>query len=88
VLASVEAVFRRWPRERLAGIVVVQAVTRLLVSPWSWRNSSVYGSSVLLTTGDGSNLYAGNNPNARGGSTWTYSLAGILCAHVHGHALN
>lgn len=46
----------------LFSIVVVVAV----VSPWSYRNTTVFGTFVFLSTNGGTNLWMGNNPETTG----------------------
>ncbi len=57
--------------------LVVLATLLLVLLPWSLRNQAVHGEFVLLTTSAGSNFYAGNNPDANGGSAWTFPIEGM-----------
>jgi 4-amino-4-deoxy-L-arabinose transferase-like glycosyltransferase len=68
LLKRVEA-FRR-------GLVVLAALLLVLL-PWTLRNQAVHGEFVPLTTSAGSNFYAGNNPEANGGSAWAFPVEGM-----------
>jgi 4-amino-4-deoxy-L-arabinose transferase-like glycosyltransferase len=42
-------------------------VVIIIVSPWSYRNTQLYGELTLLSTNFGPNLWMGNNPDSNGG---------------------
>ncbi|NJO16918.1 MAG: glycosyltransferase family 39 protein [Thioploca sp.] len=62
----------RWVNTReilrsVAAIIVVFIIISLLITPWSIRNTRLYGQFVLMSTNTGVALWIGNNPNAYGG---------------------
>ena len=59
-----------WRRVLIAGLVVVVALAAFVV-PWSIRNHSVFGQTVLISTNTGDNLCIGFEPEARGGFSLT-----------------
>jgi 4-amino-4-deoxy-L-arabinose transferase-like glycosyltransferase len=58
-------VMRSW-KSRFVAVVAVLAPFVLLLAPWTIRNMQVYGTFVLLSTQEGSELYVSNNPEATG----------------------
>ncbi|MBI5877782.1 MAG: glycosyltransferase family 39 protein [Chloroflexi bacterium] len=76
-LLFILALLIRWPARRLRVIMAVQIIALAVALPWAVRNTIQLGSWVLLTTSGGSNLYAGNNPRADGGSAWVYPVEGL-----------
>jgi 4-amino-4-deoxy-L-arabinose transferase-like glycosyltransferase len=68
------ALFALWTvfrcRARLRGIVAAGLLlvgTLGVVLPWTWRNYREFDSFILVSTNGGVNMWAGNNPLARGG---------------------
>jgi 4-amino-4-deoxy-L-arabinose transferase-like glycosyltransferase len=47
-----------------AGLMLTALV--LLVTPWCYRNSRIYGAPTFLTTSAGTNFWMGNNPGTKG----------------------
>lgn len=50
-----------------AGVVILTAL--LVVMPWSYRNHTIFGEWVMVSTNGGLTLLTGNNPSARGDYT-------------------
>jgi hypothetical protein len=53
----------------LLNCTAVLAVAAAVVAPWTWRNFTVFGEIVPVSTNGGMTLLTGNNPSARGGYT-------------------
>ncbi len=66
-------------RALLSAAATMGLITILLLLSWVYRNFTVTGHFVPLTTSNGSNLYGGNNARANGGyvSDMPYVLAGV-----------
>lgn len=64
----------KWPLVRIA--LLAQLGLIVVILPWAVRNITVQRQFVPLTTSGGSNFYAGNNPEAQGGSAWQFPLEG------------
>ena len=47
--------------------LVMLLIMALIIAPWSYRNSQLYGELTLISTNSGANLWMGNNPNSNGG---------------------
>lgn len=54
-----------WKR-RLAAVVAMIVPCACILAPWSVRNTHVYGTFVLISALEGSELYRANNPKATG----------------------
>jgi glycosyltransferase involved in cell wall biosynthesis len=50
-------------RGMLTRMLPVTLTAALVLTPWVWRNTELFGRVVPLTTNAGSNLWQGNNPN-------------------------
>lgn len=57
----------RW-RVLVNGAVLYLAMA-LVIAPWTYRNYTVFGEPVLISTNGGLTLLTGNNPSANGGFT-------------------
>lgn len=53
----------------ISATVVLYFAMSLILIPWAWRNTTVFGETVLLSTNGGYTLLTGNNPSARGDYT-------------------
>ena len=53
-------------RKTLQGLAILYGVLILVLVPWLYRNYSVFGTFVFVSTNGGYNLYIGNNPQAEG----------------------
>ncbi len=58
--------FRRWA-PTLGWVLVGGVVCALLISPWSHRNTRLFGEFTTISTNFGANLWMGNNPTSSGG---------------------
>ncbi len=47
-------------------ILAVLFIQLIFITPWAWRNYSVYGRFIPLTAAGGYDLWVGNNPEANG----------------------
>jgi 4-amino-4-deoxy-L-arabinose transferase-like glycosyltransferase len=67
----------RWKKADLKRVLLALLVMLAVLLPWLARNTLVFGGWVGLTTSNGSEFYAGNNPQSRGGSAWVEPLEGM-----------
>lgn len=68
LLLLLVVVWLRTPgKESLITALLLVIGTALVVLPWTFRNLTVLGKPVLVSTNGGSNLYRANNPLANGG---------------------
>jgi 4-amino-4-deoxy-L-arabinose transferase-like glycosyltransferase len=67
----------RWKKADLKRVLLALLVMLAVLLPWLARNTLVFGGWVGLTTSSGSEFYAGNNPQSRGGSAWVEPLEGM-----------
>lgn len=61
------AVLSRKPLLVLTHLVLVLVVQGVVLAPWAYRNTSLFGQFVPISTIGGYNLYIGHNPAATGG---------------------
>ena len=54
-----------WQRT-LVGVVVAALVMAAIVAPWTLRNHRVFGTTVIVSTNGGTNLWMGNHPGTDG----------------------
>jgi hypothetical protein len=54
-------------RRRIAFASVAMLALLILIAPWAWRNTQLYGQPTFLVTSSGTNLWMGNNPDSDGG---------------------
>ena len=46
--------------------IVMFLIMALIIAPWSYRNTQLYGKFTLISTNSGPNLWMGNNPKSQG----------------------
>jgi 4-amino-4-deoxy-L-arabinose transferase-like glycosyltransferase len=73
---AVWGILFHWGRPRIRMALIAQLGLIVVVLPWAIRNTVIHHQFVPLTTSGGSNFYAGNNPDAHGGSAWVFPLEG------------
>jgi len=89
ILASVP---RGLPGVLRATLKAVAAIALILavISPWTYRNTQLFGQPVLVSTNFGPNLWMGNNPDSKGTymypPKWSESLSEIERANALGEA--
>lgn len=68
---------------------VVIALILAAVSPWTYRNTQLFGERVLVSTNFGPNLWMGNNPETNGGymplPDWVAGMSETERAHLLGN---
>lgn len=66
-------------RESGAKVVVILVVIGVTLAPWAYRNYTVFGEPVLVSTNFGPTFWMGNHPGTNGGYTplpeWTKGLS-------------
>lgn len=68
---------RRWSTLLKSGLIVY-LLLGLTLLPWTWRNLTVFGDFVFISTNGGYNLLVGNNPYANGTYGRDKRLAAML----------
>lgn len=66
VLAGLEFLTLRHRLRTLASAAACFIVMGLCIAPWAYRNTTLFGELVLISTNGGVNLWMGNNPRTTG----------------------
>lgn len=72
LLIPILLLFFRWIYSKelfktVTATLIMVIVMALLIAPWSYRNTQLFGQFVTISTNSGSNLWMGNNPKSTGG---------------------
>lgn len=66
--------------------IAVMAIILACVSPWTYRNTLLFGEPVLVSTNFGPNFWMGNNPQSNGGymemPDWVRDMGEVERAHA------
>jgi hypothetical protein len=77
------------PAQPWRGRVVFASLATLalliLVAPWAWRNTQLYGQPAFLVTSSGTKLWMGTNPNSDGGYMPPPALPGLNAPEQDAH---
>jgi 4-amino-4-deoxy-L-arabinose transferase-like glycosyltransferase len=75
---------QQW-RGRIAFASLATLAVLILIAPWAWRNTLLYGQPAFLVTSSGTNLWMGNNPDSDGGYMPPPALPGLNALEQDAH---
>ena len=67
IILPLLAALRYHQYKKMLGFILVGGlICMMLIAPWSWRNTRLYGEFTTISTNFGTNLWMGNNNNSKG----------------------